>query len=71
MGEAARELMAESAAEPAPEPATFEVDFEPAGRRVRVAAGTHLLDAARSAGVGLASVCGGDGTCGRCRVVVM
>lgn len=50
---------------------TFEVDFEPAGRRVRVAAGTLLLEAARSAGIGLASVCGGDGTCGRCRVRVM
>ena len=58
-----------------PEPgagvSTFEIDFEPAGRRVRVEAGTVLLDAARSAGIGLASVCGGDGTCGRCRVVVM
>jgi uncharacterized 2Fe-2S/4Fe-4S cluster protein (DUF4445 family) len=52
-------------------PATFEVDFEPAGRRVQVAPGTQLLEAARAAGIGLASVCGGDGTCGRCRVVVM
>ena len=52
-------------------PPTFEIDFEPAGRRVRVEAGTQLLEAARSAGIGLASVCGGDGTCGRCRVVVM
>jgi len=51
--------------------ATFEVDFEPAGRRVRVEGGTQLLEAARSAGIGLASVCGGDGTCGRCRVIVM
>jgi uncharacterized 2Fe-2S/4Fe-4S cluster protein (DUF4445 family) len=54
-----------------PAPGTFEVDFEPAGRRVRVEPGTQLLEAARSAGIGLASVCGGDGTCGRCRVVVM
>ena len=49
----------------------FEVDFQPAGRRIDVPAGTHLLDAARQAGIGLASVCGGDGTCGRCRVVVL
>jgi len=56
---------------PAAVPATFEIDFEPSGRRVRVEAGTQLLEAARSAGIGLASVCGGDGTCGRCRVVVM
>ena len=33
--------------------------------------GTDLLDAARQAGIGLASVCGGEGTCGRCRVVIM
>ncbi len=63
--------MAEPAGAPAPEDPTFEVDFEPAGRRVRVAPGTQLLEASRMAGIGLASVCGGDGTCGRCRVVVM
>jgi uncharacterized 2Fe-2S/4Fe-4S cluster protein (DUF4445 family) len=49
----------------------FEVDFEPTGRRIDVPDGTNLLDAARQAGIGLASVCGGDGTCGRCRVMVM
>ena len=49
----------------------FVVDFAPAGRRIDVEGGTPLLDAARQAGIGLASVCGGDGTCGRCRVVVM
>ena len=75
MAEPAAEAAATPAAPPDPPDApvvvTFEVDFAPAGRRVRVDAGTHLLEAARSAGVGLASVCGGDGTCGRCRVVVM
>lgn len=50
---------------------TFEIDFEPIGKRVEVAPGTDLLDAARQAGIGLASVCGGEGTCGRCRVVIM
>ena len=50
---------------------TFEIDFEPIGKRVDVAPGTDLLDAARQAGIGLASVCGGEGTCGRCRVVIM
>ncbi len=49
----------------------FEVDFEPIGRRVEVEPGANLLDAARQAGIGLASVCGGEGTCGRCRVVMM
>src|SRR5512139_3993372 len=50
---------------------TFEIDFEPIGKRVEVPPGTDLLDAARQAGIGLASVCGGEGTCGRCRVVIM
>src|SRR5512137_314271 len=49
----------------------FEIDFEPIGKRVEVAPGTDLLDAARQAGIGLASVCGGEGTCGRCRVMIM
>jgi uncharacterized 2Fe-2S/4Fe-4S cluster protein (DUF4445 family) len=44
------------------------VEFEPLGRRARVAHGTTLLDAARQAGVGLNAVCGGAGTCGTCRV---
>ncbi|HZY42549.1 MAG TPA: 2Fe-2S iron-sulfur cluster-binding protein, partial [Anaerolineae bacterium] len=50
---------------------TFEIDFEPIGKRVDVAPDSNLLDAARQAGIGLASVCGGEGTCGRCRVVIM
>lgn len=50
---------------------TFEIDFEPIGKRVDVAPDTNLLEAARQAGIGLASVCGGEGTCGRCRVTIM
>ena len=50
---------------------SHKVDFEPIGKRVEVPAGVTLLDAARQAGIGLASVCGGEGTCGRCRVAVM
>jgi uncharacterized 2Fe-2S/4Fe-4S cluster protein (DUF4445 family) len=52
-------------------PTTFEIDFEPIGKRIDVAPGTNLLEAARQAGIGLASVCGGEGTCGRCRVTIM
>jgi len=44
------------------------VIFTPSGRRGRVAAGTTLLDAARSLGVDIDSVCGGRGICGRCQV---
>jgi uncharacterized 2Fe-2S/4Fe-4S cluster protein (DUF4445 family) len=47
------------------------VDFEPLGRRARVARGTTLLEAARQAGVGLNAICGGGGTCGTCRVRVV
>jgi uncharacterized 2Fe-2S/4Fe-4S cluster protein (DUF4445 family) len=47
------------------------VDFEPIGKRVIVARGTTLLDAAAATGVRIASLCGGQGTCGRCRVVIV
>jgi uncharacterized 2Fe-2S/4Fe-4S cluster protein (DUF4445 family) len=42
--------------------------FTPSGRRGRVATGTTVLDAARSLGVDIDSVCGGRGICGRCQV---
>ncbi len=45
-----------------------QVIFTPSGRRGRVAAGTTVLDAARSLGVDIDSVCGGRGICGRCAV---
>jgi uncharacterized 2Fe-2S/4Fe-4S cluster protein (DUF4445 family) len=44
-------------------PNYFIVDMEPVGRRSEVESGTTLLDAARSAGVGLVSLCGGEGWC--------
>ncbi|HEX3264307.1 MAG TPA: ASKHA domain-containing protein [Candidatus Limnocylindrales bacterium] len=46
-----------------------QVIFTPSGRRGRFASGTTILDAARSLGVDLDSVCGGRGLCGRCQVV--
>ncbi len=47
---------------------TWRIDFEPLGRRGVILPGQTLLDAAQAAGVGLASVCGGIGTCEECRV---
>jgi uncharacterized 2Fe-2S/4Fe-4S cluster protein (DUF4445 family) len=44
------------------------VIFTPSGRRGRFATGTTVLDAARSLGVDIDSVCGGRGICGRCQV---
>ncbi len=49
----------------------YTIDFEPVGRRGPCPDGGTLLDAARSLGVDLASVCGGAGTCGRCKVQVI
>jgi uncharacterized 2Fe-2S/4Fe-4S cluster protein (DUF4445 family) len=49
----------------------LEVTFHPEGERVRVPAGTTLLAAAKAAGVDLTSLCGGDGLCGKCRVIVL
>ena len=45
--------------------------FTPSGRRGTFPHGTRLLDAARSIGVDVDSVCGGRGLCGRCRIVCM
>ena len=53
------------------EPATSSdprIIFTPSGRRGSVPAGTTVLDAARSLGVDIDSVCGGRGICGRCAV---
>jgi uncharacterized 2Fe-2S/4Fe-4S cluster protein (DUF4445 family) len=46
-----------------------QIIFTPSGRRGRFEPGTTVLDAARSLGVDLDSVCGGRGLCGRCQVV--
>ncbi len=47
-----------------------EIVFTPSGRRGTFEEGTSLLDAARSLGVDLDTVCGGRGICGRCQVTV-
>ncbi len=46
------------------------VVFTPSGKRGHFPAGTPLLQAARSLGVDIDSVCGGRGLCGRCQVLV-
>lgn len=46
-----------------------KIVFLPSGRRGVFPRGTPLLDAARSIGVDVDSVCGGRGLCGRCRVI--
>ncbi|WP_306030661.1 ASKHA domain-containing protein [Stappia sp. MMSF_3263] len=51
-------------------PGTARVVFQPSGRRGNFPVGTPLLDAARTLGVYVESVCGGRGICGRCQVSV-
>jgi uncharacterized 2Fe-2S/4Fe-4S cluster protein (DUF4445 family) len=46
------------------------VVFTPSGKRGHFAVGTPVLQAARSLGVDIDSVCGGRGLCGRCQVLV-
>lgn len=48
-----------------------EVTFLPENRRVNVPSGTSLLEATRLAGLELETNCGGEGICGRCRMILM
>jgi uncharacterized 2Fe-2S/4Fe-4S cluster protein (DUF4445 family) len=49
---------------------SFRIGFLPEQREVTVDEGTTLLEAARAAGIYVGAICGGEGTCGKCRVVV-
>jgi len=48
----------------------IRIVFTPSGRQGKIAAGTTVLQAARTLGVDIDSVCGGRAMCGRCQVVV-
>ncbi len=48
----------------------IEITFLPYGKKVRVSKGTNLLKAANLVGIYLNSVCGGNGACGKCVVVI-
>jgi uncharacterized 2Fe-2S/4Fe-4S cluster protein (DUF4445 family) len=49
---------------------TRRVVFVPSGRQGDVLEGAVLLDAARTLGVELESICGGRQTCGKCQVSI-
>ncbi|MEW5721411.1 MAG: 2Fe-2S iron-sulfur cluster-binding protein, partial [Chloroflexota bacterium] len=49
----------------------FQIDFEPVGRRGECSEDQSLLDSARRLNVDLASICGGMGSCARCKVQVV
>lgn len=48
----------------------YTVRFEPSGLKVQVRSGEILLKAAHKAGIYLSSICGGDGYCGKCKVII-
>jgi uncharacterized 2Fe-2S/4Fe-4S cluster protein (DUF4445 family) len=50
--------------------AEVSVTFHPSGKTVHVLRGTTLMEAAALAGLALDLPCGGEGTCGKCRVEV-
>jgi uncharacterized 2Fe-2S/4Fe-4S cluster protein (DUF4445 family) len=47
-----------------------KVIFQPSGKTGAINDGATVLDAARQLGVGIESICGGKGVCGKCRVQV-
>ncbi len=48
----------------------FTVVFQPSRVRGKIKNGVTILEAARTLGAGLESVCGGKGTCGKCKVKI-
>ena len=50
--------------------ARYTVTFLPSGKSAEVEAGTRISDAAKAAGVEIATPCGGTGRCGRCTVLI-
>lgn len=51
-------------------PAEHTIVFLPDGRRVRASGAMTLLELAHVNGIGIESICGGRGQCGRCKVHV-
>ena len=50
---------------------TFNVTFLPEQKTIEITEGATLSEAAEKAGVYVNSVCGGEGTCGECRLQIM
>ena len=46
------------------------ITFEPDGKSIEVDVGTSILDATIIAGIPINSICGGEGTCGKCKVLI-
>ena len=48
----------------------YTVTFLPQNVKIKVTEGTTLLEAAAEAGIHINNLCGGDGICGRCKMIV-
>ena len=48
----------------------FKVVFKPSGKKIEVKKGADLLSAAVASGEHIYSSCGGEGVCGRCKVII-
>jgi len=48
----------------------FKVHFLPADKEVEAVKGATIIDAAMDAGIHINAACGGEGACGKCRVLV-
>ena len=46
----------------------YTIDLEPIGRRTESTSDQSMLDTAQRAGVEIVAVCGGAGSCGKCRI---
>ncbi len=51
--------------------ASYHIDVEPVGRRGECLANQSLLEAMHQMGVELVSLCGGKGTCFRCKIQIL
>ena len=49
----------------------FTIDFEPVGRRGKCSEDQSLLECARQLNVDIVSICGGSGSCKRCKVQII
>ena len=48
----------------------IELIFQPSNLRIKIPLGLTILQAAQRSGIYISSVCGGNGTCGKCKVKV-
>ncbi len=54
-----------------PDKMPYQIDFQPLGRRGKTPKDRLIVDSAIEFGVELVNICGGTGTCGRCKVQIL